>query len=209
MIPSKRINLISRVTNKTVQSETRTCKRPLKCETQGGNGLCFYQPCLLGTISSDHRVDGLKKIPQAKLSGGVDDEDEGKAGFSNIITSRVKGIFLPWERSVQEGLVGKNITYDIFPSLTHEQENALQKSSDPQNQVVKNNLGEASSSSSCSLKPNLTSNVDRSSSSRSSSSSHHKFNIEVGSLKLAISWEDLTFGELIGRGCRYKGVFRN
>ncbi|KAI3835257.1 hypothetical protein MKW98_020373 [Papaver atlanticum] len=165
-----------------LQLKIRTGKKNWKWKTQGRNYRYSNQQGSLETGSSDPRVDDLKNLPQGELFGGFDVEDEGKVVFCKMIKSRVKGIFLP---CVQNGLAARTATLGV---VSHAQGNVVnpQKRSDQQDlQVVgsspfgKNccNLGKRCSISPC-----------------------HEFNVEADSLNYDISWEDLTFGEQVGRG---------
>ncbi|KAI3987524.1 hypothetical protein MKX01_003210 [Papaver californicum] len=193
----------SRMINK-IWEKMRTCMKTMKQDTQVGDRPYFDHQGSSETVCSDDREDFLEEISPAKLFRDFADESEGKFGICKMIVSSVMGMLLPWKGREQDGSITRTTAYCGFLSLN--KMTFFNKRAEPAkpNKVVKNNLSEASSYSSCYLKPNRTSNVDRSSSS-SSSSSHHRFNIEVGSLKLDISWEDLTFGSCAtvyqGRWC--------
>ncbi|MCL7051475.1 hypothetical protein MKW94_009223 [Papaver nudicaule] len=182
VIASKISNLISRMT-RIIQ--THYCPY-------------FDQQGSIETASSDPRVDDLKRIPLGELFGGFDVEDESKIAFCKTITSRVKGIFLPCKGNVRNGLVPRTATLGV---LSREQGNAVhpEKISDPQDQLVESSKfhgNEDSSSPSPTFDANRRSNVGN----RCSIKPHHKFYVEEDSLNYDISWEDLTFGEQVGRG---------
>ncbi|KAI3870164.1 hypothetical protein MKW92_045782 [Papaver armeniacum] len=193
VIASKILNLISRMT-KIVQLKIRTQNKNFKWKTQDRKNRYSNQQGSLKTGSSGPRVDDLKNLPQGELFGGFDVEDEGEVVFCKMIKSRVKGIFLP---CVQNGLAARTATLGV---VSHEQGNVVnpQKRSDQQDQVHRSPFGRNEASSS----PSPTFNADR----RSNLGKHcsirprHEFDVEADSLNYDISWEDLTFGEQVGRG---------
>lgn len=224
-IASKLSNLATKVTNK-VRSRIRTNESSMDRETGGGD--CQHSdhdaahcesredPTSSGAstprdvapsspfgISSSAAMDERSPSKAAKADH---DESEGKAGLHKIISSKAeawiakKGISWPWKGCELDGNDLKNRFSWPWLHGDHDGNGSHTKASEHGGKPEENNrLGNNEAPGSwSSLNANSTSSV--SSSGSTSSSVHHKLDLESDCIDYEISWEDLTIGEQIGQG---------
>ncbi|XP_026387419.1 fibroblast growth factor receptor 2-like isoform X2 [Papaver somniferum] len=202
-LASKLSTLTSRMTKSVLRWMPRTRAKTMKYEIQGGSRP--EQGFLAETVISDSAEYTQLKMYQERFFGDFGGEDESKIGVCKMVTSKVAGVYLPWESGAQDVPMRRTATHDIYPSLNRELKVDFDQQNRPvsPNKVVEGYLFSGSkaysySSSSCS--GNTTSSLDVTTGSSSCSSSPCRSIMEPDSLSYDILWGDLILGEQIGRG---------
>ncbi|KAK2990233.1 hypothetical protein RJ640_014685 [Escallonia rubra] len=233
-VASKISNLASKVSNK-VKSKIRTGDNLM--DREGGSGDSHHSDHGFSDVGLyDHREDaassgastprgdippspfgvfshaGHEEHSPAKLSKCSGDENEGRTGIQNTITSKAeawmgkKGISWPWKGNEREGTEPRTSRF-VWPWLHNDQENdsdhhkSYTAGAKPESQMGENNRtanNEASGSWSSSFNVNSTSSA--SSCGSTTSSAVNKVDVDTDCLDYEILWEDLTIGEQIGQG---------
>ncbi|KAK8968405.1 hypothetical protein KSP40_PGU018470 [Platanthera guangdongensis] len=220
-IASKLSNLATKVTNK-VRSRIRTNESSMDREIGGGDcqhsdhdaGHCDSREDPTSSGASTPRGDVTPSSPFAamderspsKVSKADHEESEGKAGLHKIIGSKAeawiakKGLSWPWKGCELDGNDLKNRFSWPWLHGDHDGNGSLAKAPDHGGKPEENNrLGNNEAPGSwSSLNANSTSSV--SSNGSTSSSVHHKLDLESDCIDYEIAWEDLTIGEQIGQG---------
>ncbi|RZC57920.1 hypothetical protein C5167_005221 [Papaver somniferum] len=204
-IASKLLTPTSRMTRSVLRWITRTRAKTMKYEIQGGRKPYVDRQGFLETVVSDPRAYAQEKMYQERLFVDFGDEYESKTGVCKMITSKVAGVYLPWEGGARDAPMRRTTTHDIYPSLNSELKEGFDQQNSPvlPNKVVEDYLfsgSEACSYSSSSCSGNTTSSLDVTTGSRSTSSSPCRSIMEPDSLSYDILWGDLILGEQIGRG---------
>ncbi|KAK3002567.1 hypothetical protein RJ639_022062 [Escallonia herrerae] len=233
-VASKISNLASKVSNK-VKSKIRTGDNLM--DREGGSGDSHHSDHGFSDAGLyDHREDaassgastprgdippspfgvfshaGHEEHSPAKSSKCSGDENEGRTGIQNTITSKAeawmgkKGISWPWKGNEREGTEAKTSRF-VWPWLHNDQENdsdhhkSYTAGAKSESQMGENNRtanNEASGSWSSSFNVNSTSSA--SSCGSTTSSAVNKVDVDTDCLDYEILWEDLTIGEQIGQG---------
>ncbi|KAK8967602.1 hypothetical protein KSP40_PGU018469 [Platanthera guangdongensis] len=223
-IASKLSNLATKVTNK-VRSRIRTNESSMDREIGGGDcqhsdhdaGHCDSREDPTSSGASTPRGDVTPSSPFAamderspsKVSKADHEESEGKAGLHKIIGSKAeawiakKGLSWPWKGCELDGNDLKNRFSWPWLHGDHDGNGSLAKAPDHGGKPEENNrLGNNEAPGSwSSLNANSTSSV--SSNGSTSSSVHHKLDLESDCIDYEIAWEDLTIGEQIGQESLY------
>ncbi|KAI3931138.1 hypothetical protein MKX01_029328 [Papaver californicum] len=186
---------------------TRTRAKTMKYKIQGGKRPYADRQGFLETAISDPREYAREKMYQERHFGDFSDEDESRIGVCKMITSKVAGVYLPWEGGAREASMRRTTTHGVYSSLNRELKDDFNQQKSPAlpNKVVEGYLfsgSKACSYTSSSRRGNsTTSSLDVTTGSSSScSSTSWRSIMDADSLSYDILWGDLILGELIGRG---------